>query len=48
MSINVSEKLKQINLVLIQIILYSLIMRYITDHRLLITVVFVYFYELLH
>jgi hypothetical protein len=37
-SINVGEKLKQMNLVLRQIILYSLIMRYISDHRLLITV----------
>lgn len=48
LSINVSKKLEQVNLVLIQIILYSLMMRYYTDHRLLITVVSEYFYELLH
>jgi len=45
-SINVSEKLKQLNLVLIRIILYSLIMWYITDHPLQITVVVEYFYGL--
>lgn len=47
-SINVSNKLEQMYLVVTQIILHSLIMRYITDHRLLIAVVYEYFYELLH